>query len=158
MTEAPALRRDPVLDEIVRRLVDAFHPEGIYLFGSMARGDAGPDSDYDLMVLVREAHEPEYRLSQRAHSLRWDLRSAPPSLAWTVERFERQQHLRASLPATILREASGSMRDDSERVGAVRSWLNRAADDLRAGEHVLTAEPPLVGDARFHVEQAAERR
>ena len=34
---------DPVLGEIVRRLVEAYQPERIYLFGSVARGDAGPD-------------------------------------------------------------------------------------------------------------------
>src|ERR1035437_6275956 len=36
--------RDPLLGEIVRRLIDAYRPERIYLFGSTARGDAGPDS------------------------------------------------------------------------------------------------------------------
>lgn len=96
----------PVLDEIVRRLVDAFHPERIYLFGSMARGEAGPDSDYDLMVLVRDSDEPEYRLSQRAHSLLWGLGAAADILVWTTDRFERKKHLRASLPGTILREGA----------------------------------------------------
>ena len=38
---------DPVLAEIVRRLAAAYQPERIYLFGSKARGDAGPDSDDD---------------------------------------------------------------------------------------------------------------
>jgi predicted nucleotidyltransferase len=32
--------------------VDAYQPEWISLFGSVARGDAGPDSDYDLLVVV----------------------------------------------------------------------------------------------------------
>jgi predicted nucleotidyltransferase len=32
---------DPVLGEIVRRLVDDCQPERIYLFGSRARGNAG---------------------------------------------------------------------------------------------------------------------
>lgn len=41
---------DRVLGEILRRLVDAFQPERIYLFGSKARDEAGSDSDYDLMV------------------------------------------------------------------------------------------------------------
>jgi predicted nucleotidyltransferase len=40
------------LAEIVRRLVEAYEPERIYLFGSKARGDAGPDSDFDLIVIV----------------------------------------------------------------------------------------------------------
>ena len=43
---------DPVLGEMVRRLVEAYQPERVYLFGSRARGDSGPDSDYDLMLIV----------------------------------------------------------------------------------------------------------
>ena len=39
---------DVRLAEIVRRLAEAYQPERIYLFGSKARGDEGPDSDYDL--------------------------------------------------------------------------------------------------------------
>lgn len=40
----PRALDDPKLQEIVRRLVSAFEPEQIYLFGSQARGDAGPES------------------------------------------------------------------------------------------------------------------
>ena len=47
----PDSRDEPVLAEIVRRLVEGFHPERVYLFGSRARRDAGPDRDYDLMVV-----------------------------------------------------------------------------------------------------------
>lgn len=46
------LHDDPTLREIVRRLADAYHPLQIYLFGSKARGPAGPDSDYDILVVV----------------------------------------------------------------------------------------------------------
>lgn len=58
--------QDPILDEIVRRLVCEFAPERIYLFGSQARGDAGPDSDYDLMVVVGKRGKPGYELAERA--------------------------------------------------------------------------------------------
>jgi uncharacterized protein len=44
--------QDAVLDELVVRLVAAYDPLQIYLFGSKARGDAGPDSDYDLLLVV----------------------------------------------------------------------------------------------------------
>jgi hypothetical protein len=47
---------DAALSEVVRRLVEAYRPERIYLFGSVARGDAGPDSDYDIMVGTRYRH------------------------------------------------------------------------------------------------------
>lgn len=43
---------DAALAEIVRCLVEAYRPDRIYLFGSVARGDAGPDSGYDIMVVV----------------------------------------------------------------------------------------------------------
>lgn len=39
-----------LIEEVIRTIVDAFHPKRIVLFGSHARADAGPDSDLDLMV------------------------------------------------------------------------------------------------------------
>ena len=44
--------RDPILAEIVDRVVAAFHPEAVYLFGSRARGDWRADSDYDLLMVL----------------------------------------------------------------------------------------------------------
>ena len=38
--------------EITRRLVEYYHPERIYLFGSAARGDSGPDSDLDVLIEI----------------------------------------------------------------------------------------------------------
>jgi len=40
------------IDHLVQRIVKKFHPEQIILFGSQARGDAGPDSDIDLLVVM----------------------------------------------------------------------------------------------------------
>ena len=42
---------DETLREIVRRVVEAVAPEKIILFGSAARGEMGPDSDVDLLVV-----------------------------------------------------------------------------------------------------------
>jgi uncharacterized protein len=43
---------DPaILADIVKRVVKAARPEKIVLFGSAARGEMGPDSDYDLLVI-----------------------------------------------------------------------------------------------------------
>ncbi|HET6880601.1 MAG TPA: nucleotidyltransferase domain-containing protein [Pirellulales bacterium] len=40
-----------LLDDIVRRVVSAARPEKIVLFGSAARGEMGPNSDVDLLVV-----------------------------------------------------------------------------------------------------------
>ena len=40
------------MERMVRRIVRRFHPEQIILFGSQARGEAGPDSDVDLLVIM----------------------------------------------------------------------------------------------------------
>jgi predicted nucleotidyltransferase len=40
------------INAMVRRIVTQFDPEQIILFGSHARGDAGPDSDVDLLVVM----------------------------------------------------------------------------------------------------------
>ena len=43
---------DPaVIQELVRRVVDSVHPLRIILFGSAARGEMGPNSDLDLLVI-----------------------------------------------------------------------------------------------------------
>src|SRR5260370_2211262 len=41
-----------IIARIVKRIVKKFAPEKIILFGSQARGDAGPDSDIDLLVVM----------------------------------------------------------------------------------------------------------
>lgn len=60
-TSGPRRDGDQFLAEIVDRIIAAYQPERIYLFGSKARGDAGPDSDYDLLVVVPDDAPPERR-------------------------------------------------------------------------------------------------
>lgn len=40
------------IDRMVKRIVKRFKPEKVILFGSHARGEAGPDSDVDLLVVM----------------------------------------------------------------------------------------------------------
>lgn len=92
------------LVEIVNRLVEAYEPERIYLFGSEARGDAGPDSDFDLLVVVPNEAPPERKRSRLAYERLWGTGVAADVLVWTKESFDSRLHLRASLPSTVLRE------------------------------------------------------
>lgn len=45
----------------------------------------------------------------------------------------------------------------ADRTRETRRWLSKAEADLRAGQIVLRADPPLVEDALFHAQQAAEK-
>jgi predicted nucleotidyltransferase len=102
--EADILRDDLPLAEIVRRLVAAYEPERIYLFGSKARGDAGPDSDYNLMVVVPDDAPPVRRRSRLAYEALRGTGRAADVLVCTRSSFDSRLHVRASLPATIVSE------------------------------------------------------
>jgi len=55
---------DPVLlDELVRRTVEAVQPRRIILFGSAARGTMGPQSDLDVLVVMPYLSFVIYHLS-----------------------------------------------------------------------------------------------
>jgi len=46
---------EEILDELVRRLVEAVHPKRIILFGSTARGRIRAHSDLDVLVVVSDS-------------------------------------------------------------------------------------------------------
>jgi uncharacterized protein len=95
---------DPVLAEIVRRLVEGYRPECIYLFGSTARGDAGPDSDYDLLIVVPENVAASRKSPDLGYAVVEGLPRSGDFLVWTRRRFDSRLHLKASLPSTVMRE------------------------------------------------------
>lgn len=51
--------------ELLDPVVAYFRPRRVIVFGSVARGEAGPDSDIDLLVVVDDDTPPE-KLSLRA--------------------------------------------------------------------------------------------
>ena len=104
MVSEPRMHEEARLAEIVRRLVEAYHPERIYLFGSVARGEAGPDSDYDLLLVVPDEASRERKRSRLAYEVLWGTGVAADVLVCTHSYFEARRHLKASLPGTILRE------------------------------------------------------
>jgi predicted nucleotidyltransferase len=60
--------------DVVETIVAACDPEQILLFGSVARGDDGPDSDIDLMVVLSSI---DYT---KRHDLQASLRHVTPAL------------------------------------------------------------------------------
>ncbi len=95
---------DPGLAEVVRRLVEAYPPDRIYVFGSVARGDADADSDYDLLVVVPDDAPQERRRSRLAYEVLRGTGIAADVLVCTRSHFEDRRSLKASLPGTVLRE------------------------------------------------------
>ncbi len=81
----PGSRAAQVDDELLQRmttaLVEAADPEQVILFGSHARGEAGPDSDVDLIVVEAEPFGPERNV--RLEEAR--LRRALPSFDVSVD-------------------------------------------------------------------------
>lgn len=97
--------REEAICEITRRLVEHYHPLTIYLFGSTARGDGGPDSDLDFCVVVPDDTPSEKLRPGAARQVVRDVPQAKDIISWRKGDFERRARLvRASLPATVVRE------------------------------------------------------
>lgn len=52
---------EEALGDAVHRIVEAFHPKRVVVFGSVARGEAGPDSDLDLFIEMESSLPPVER-------------------------------------------------------------------------------------------------
>ena len=103
-----AASREPAtsspLRDAVSRLAEAYQPEAIWLFGSQARGDAGQDSDFDLLLVVPDDADRQHRKSELAYRVLRSLGRAFDVTVWRHSSFQEQSRSVTSLPATILRE------------------------------------------------------
>ena len=97
--------KQEAIEEITRRLVEFYHPVRIYLFGSEARGDAGPDSDLDFLVVIPDdAPEEKVRPGAGRRAVH-GTGFAKDIVPWRKTDFEeRAAGVKASLPATVVRE------------------------------------------------------
>ena len=98
------VRRIPVqriIAPMVRRIVERFNPDQIILFGSHARGTAGPDSDVDLLVVMPVSgsrREKAIEIGVALHGIRIPkdiVVTTPEEFAW-----------RKQVPGTIERPAA----------------------------------------------------
>jgi predicted nucleotidyltransferase len=77
-----------LIEHMTRRVVRRFRPERVILFGSHARGEAGPDSDIDLLVVLPiEGSKREKRIQIRLalhglHAAADVIVSTPEEFAW----------------------------------------------------------------------------
>jgi TPP-dependent pyruvate/acetoin dehydrogenase alpha subunit/predicted nucleotidyltransferase len=89
--------------EMVRRIVEAVDPDKIILFGSHARGHAGPDSDVDLLI-IGPTDSPAYkRTGMLYHALRG--MGVPKDLVWcTPDEADERRGGTNDVVARALRE------------------------------------------------------
>ena len=90
------------LDELVRRVVEVAQPEAIILFGSAARGEMGPDSDLDLLVIKAGAHRDD--TAKAIYRRLIGLGQAVDVVVVTPEDVQRYGHSQALVIEPALRE------------------------------------------------------
>lgn len=96
--------QDEVLHEIVGRLASRFRPSKVFLFGSRATGNARPDSDYDLFLVVKESDLLPFQRMQEAHRLLWDFHRAVDVFIFTEAEFDEWKDDFGSVANTVATE------------------------------------------------------
>lgn len=94
---------EEILQEIVRRIVEVAQPEKIILFGSAARGEMGPNSDVDLLVIKGG----EFNQSSLVGDIYMNLHGvgqAVDVILVTPEQVERYRNTHCLVIAPALRE------------------------------------------------------
>jgi uncharacterized protein len=82
---------DQAIGTMVRRIVRTFHPDRVILFGSHARGEAGPDSDVDLLVVMPVnglKREKQLQIRKALHGIRVPVDivvTTPEEFGWRQE-------------------------------------------------------------------------
>ena len=78
---------DELIREMAARIVRQFDPDRIILFGSHARGDAGPDSDVDLLIVMPLSGSRRKKAVEIGVALH-DIRLPKDVIVTTPEEFE----------------------------------------------------------------------
>lgn len=93
-----------LIQSAVKRLVEAYDPLNVFVFGSYAWGHPQPGSDLDLLVVVEQSQEKPYkRVLKGLKSLR-GLEVPRDLLVYTRDEFEELSSNRASLCFKIKNE------------------------------------------------------
>ena len=94
---------EELLREIVDRILAAGNPLKIVLFGSRARGDAGAESDLDLLI-VEESAEPRYKRSSKYYRATHGPFPDRDIVVWTPAEIEQWRAVPNHFVTAALRE------------------------------------------------------
>jgi predicted nucleotidyltransferase len=76
----------------------------VYLFGSYARGDAGPDSDLDFLVVVPASDKSRYERAVEARGFLRGIWAPKDIIVLTRAEWESDLKVVCSLASTVRRE------------------------------------------------------
>lgn len=96
---------DDLVQIMVRRIVERFRPVRVILFGSQARGEAGPWSDVDLLVVLEEVANKRQSMVEILRAL-GDLPVCKDVLVTTPEEISRRGHVVGDVLRSALREGN----------------------------------------------------
>jgi predicted nucleotidyltransferase len=103
----PAITAE-TLQEVMRRILAAGSPRRIVLFGSQARGEAGPGSDLDVLI-VEDSSLPRYKRAARYLRALVGIFPAKDVLVWTPQEIEAWSEVPNAFVTTALREGKTRM-------------------------------------------------
>lgn len=92
------------LRPLLERIQKTYNPLQIWLFGSRARGDARPNSDWDLFVVVHDDAPDEVFQPRTAWSVIKDSGVCADIVPWPVSEFKEDWNVVNSLPHEISRD------------------------------------------------------
>jgi HEPN domain-containing protein/predicted nucleotidyltransferase len=162
-----------LIGRMVQRIVKKFHPEQVILFGSQARGDAGPESDVDLLVVM----DGEGSKLEKCVEIRAALQdvlvpldvivTSPEEFAWrkdvvgTVEwpasREGKVLYAGGRSPGRQDENGRSCMPAPEAVIRVIREWLRKADNDLTNAAHTLTLGKECPTDTVcFHAQQCVE--
>lgn len=77
-----------IIEKVKNRLVKAYNPESIYLFGSYAWGTPTEDSDLDLLIVVDESDEKSFKRPLAAYDALFGMNIAKDIIVYTKQEFD----------------------------------------------------------------------
>ena len=95
---------DPVTRQMATRLKRGIHAERVWLFGSQARGNAGPDSDIDMLAVIPHSSVSRYQRAIAARRELADFHVPMDIVVLTRDEWETQMRAPSSLASTVARE------------------------------------------------------
>ncbi|MGD0221540.1 MAG: nucleotidyltransferase domain-containing protein [Terriglobia bacterium] len=96
-------QHNDLMNDIIRRIVQAAQPDKIILFGSRARGDARPDSDIDILV-IKESTEPGFRRDAALYLTLAGLNAPVDVMTYTPEEVNDWSAVPQAFITTAIRE------------------------------------------------------